>query len=65
MQCVSVTRDRFGKEKNVMTMAKTPVNEQVTELIIYVIGDATTAVSLNNLVGISNLVKSDLTDSIE
>ena len=48
-----------------MTMAKTPVNEQVAELVIHAIGDATTAVSLNNLAGMSNLVKSDLADSTE
>ena len=48
------------------TMADVPVNEQVTEeLIVHIIGDATTVVSLNNLVGLSNLVKSDLADSTE
>ena len=61
---MSLTRDRL-EEKNMMTMAKTPVNEQVTELIIYISGDATTVVSLNSLVGTPNLVKSDHTDSTE
>ena len=53
------------EEKNMMTMAKTPVNEQVAELVICMIGDTTTAVSLNNLAGTSDLVKSDLADSTE
>ena len=57
--------DTQSIEKNVKTMAKMPVNEQVTELIVHMIGDTTTAVSLNNLAGMSNLVKSDLTDSTE
>ena len=63
--CVLVTRNQFEEEKNMMTMAKTPANEWVTELVICVIGDATTAVSSNNLAGTSDSVKSDLTDSME
>ena len=49
-----------------MTMAKLPVNEWVTEeLVVHMIGDATTAASSNNLVGLSDSVKSDLADSME